>query len=177
MSCAGFFPPYQDGQKTINPSKLNDNFMALINSDNYQEEVDLRTFHCIRWGSLRLSQIGSSCFKVHFHRCCRAPGSASFSNWRGCESTLIYTVLVCVHNHFKKVNTLANFWSWFCWNKELSYRSWSIRTSHINAVATFKRHLLNRSSSNPSFESTREEIIFLKNYIRFSKEDLLCRYC
>ena len=47
-----FFSPDQDGHKSTNPSKLNDNFMALINLGNYQEEVDLRTFHCIRWGSL-----------------------------------------------------------------------------------------------------------------------------
>ena len=55
VSCAAFFSPYQDGHKSTNPSKLNDNFMALINLGNYQEEVDLRTFHCIRWGSLWLS--------------------------------------------------------------------------------------------------------------------------
>ena len=29
-------------------------FMALINLDNYKEEVDPRLFHCLRWSSLLL---------------------------------------------------------------------------------------------------------------------------
>ena len=57
-------------------SMLNDStcadLMVLINLDNYQEEIDLTIFHFVT-----MSRKGISCFKVHFHRCCRAPESAS----------------------------------------------------------------------------------------------------
>ena len=56
VSCAAFFSPYQDWHKSINHSKLNGStcpdFMALLNLDNYQEEVDPRTFQRLRWSSL-----------------------------------------------------------------------------------------------------------------------------
>ena len=58
VPCAAFFSPYQDGHKNTNHSKLNDStcadFLALRNLDNYQEEVDPRTFHHLRWSSLWL---------------------------------------------------------------------------------------------------------------------------
>ena len=42
----------QDWHKSINHSKLNSStcsdFLALLNLDNYQEEVDPRTFQCLR---------------------------------------------------------------------------------------------------------------------------------
>ena len=56
VPCAASFSPYQDGHKNTNHSKLNDStcadFMALRNLDNYQEEVNRRTFHHLRWSSL-----------------------------------------------------------------------------------------------------------------------------
>ena len=53
-----FFSTYQDGHKSTNHSKLNDStcadLMILINLGNYQEEIDPRTFHRLRWSSLWL---------------------------------------------------------------------------------------------------------------------------
>ena len=55
VPCTPFFSPYH---KNTNQSKLNDSkcadFLALRNLDNYQEEVDPRTFHHLRWSSLWL---------------------------------------------------------------------------------------------------------------------------
>ena len=105
-----FFPPYQDGHKNTNHSKLNDNtcadFMALRNWDGALCDYEKKRY---------------CCFKVHFHKCCQGPGSAyvQMLNWGGSESTLMYTVLVRIHKSFQKFNALANFWSWFWWDNEL----------------------------------------------------------
>ena len=52
----GAISPYQDGHENTNYSNLNDSTcadcMALRNLDNYQEELDPRTFHHLRWRSL-----------------------------------------------------------------------------------------------------------------------------
>ena len=71
-----------------------------------------------------MSQKGSSCFKVNFHRSCRARGSASIQmqNYKGSKSTLMHTVLVRIHSSFQKVNARASFWRWFWW-KLLIYKN------------------------------------------------------
>ena len=130
VPCAAFFSPYQDGHKNTNHSKLNDStcadFMALRNLDNYQEEVDPRTFHHLRWSSLWL-----------WHKKVAVVLKYTFTNVAGPLDLLVYkcnteeTLKVPrVHNSFQKVNTLANFWSWFWWNNEfLIYKSRSYKCS------------------------------------------------
>ena len=82
VSCAAFFSPYQDWHKSINHSKLNgstcSDFMAPFKFRQLPRRSGSKNFPTSKIELfVTITQKGSTCFKVHFLRCCRAPGSAS----------------------------------------------------------------------------------------------------
>ena len=127
VSFAAFFLNIsQDGLKSTNHAKLNDSPCASFYGSNKCRQLQRKTgsknsepSKMKLFGSM--SRKGNNYFKVHFHRCFRAPRSASveMSIWGGSKSTLMYMILARIHDSFQKFNAVANIWNWFWWNNEL----------------------------------------------------------
>ena len=87
-----------------------------------------------------MTQKSSSCFKVHFHKCCRTSGSAYVQNKFKTEETL--KVPWCIPYWFASIIRFKRSMHWPIFEAGFGgiTNSWSIKAGHINALAAFKRH-------------------------------------
>ena len=143
VPCAAFFSPYQDGHKNTNHSKLNDStcadFLALRNLDNYQEEVDPRTFHHLRWSSLWLwNKNVAVILKYTFTNVARPLDLPVYK----CKTEETLKVPWCIPYWFASIIRFKRSTHWPIFEAGFGgiTNSWSIKAGHINAVAAFKRH-------------------------------------
>ena len=142
MHCVSSFSPYQGGHKNTNHSKLNYSTcadLALRNLDNYQEEVDLKTFHRITWSSLWL-----------WHKKVAVVLKYTFKNLAGplhlpvykCKTEEALQVPWCIPYWFASIIHFKRSTNWPIFEDGFGgiTNSWSIKPGHINAVAAFQRH-------------------------------------
>ena len=143
VPCAASFSPYQDGHKNTNHSKLNDStcadFMALRNLDNYQGEVDPRTFHHLWWSSLWLWH--KKVAVVLKYACTNVAGPLDLPMYK-CKTEETLKVPWCIPYWLTSIICFKRSMHWSIFEAGFGgmTNTWSIKAGHVKAVAAIKRH-------------------------------------